>query len=201
MGVISHAEEHMGASGFGLFHDDVAVDVRNDCLDLLANGASDDEAFRTMVQEWNEAITDSDDGPVFWLALAATQWKYGRLNPRTMTQALMIIDQAKGLDRWADAGLAKRRQVVLRRLRKKLVTPPPKKRTPRLRVCPEVSSISLTSPDGKAIATAFQIGATKTFSQVFITMKVKRTDFAGPLPHHQACGAARGGSSLGSNFV
>lgn len=91
----------------------------------------------------------------------------------------MIIDQAKGLDRWADAGLAKRRQVVLRRLRKKLVTPPPKKSTPRLRVCPEVSSISLTSPDGKAIATAFQIGATKTFSQVFITVKVKRTEGGG----------------------
>ena len=29
----------------------------------------------------------------------------------------------------------------------------------------------------------------------------KSQDFARPLPHHHACGAARGGSSFGSSFV
>ena len=38
----------MGASGVGLFHDDVAADVRSEYLDLLASGASDADAFRTM---------------------------------------------------------------------------------------------------------------------------------------------------------
>ena len=65
----------MGASGVGLFHDDVAADVRREFLDLLASGSSDAKVFRTIVGEWKEAIADSDDGPVYWLALAATHWE------------------------------------------------------------------------------------------------------------------------------
>lgn len=169
----------MGASGFGLFQDDVAVDVRGEYLDLLRSGASDADAFRTMLREWTESIADDDDGPVFWLALAATQWEYGRLNPRTKLQALKIIDQGKGLDRWAEAGLGKKRQVVLRQLKKKLLASPPKKRAPRLRTRPEVLSTSLTAPDGKAYATAFQLNPTQPYSQVCIIMKVKRDEGGG----------------------
>jgi hypothetical protein len=171
----------MGASGVGLFQDDVAVDVRSQYLDLLASGASDAEAFRAIVREWKESIADYDDGPVFWLALAATQWEYGRLHPRAKTQALKIIDQRKGIDRWADAGLAKKRQAILARLKKKLLTPPPKKRMPRLRRIPELESLSLASPDQKAIATAWLVGtqAGRPMSQVYIIMKVKRDEGGG----------------------
>jgi hypothetical protein len=144
----------MAASGVGLFHDYVAADVRSEYLDLLANDASDADAFRTMVREWKESIADSDDGPVFWLALAATQWEYGRLHPRAKSQALKIIDQGKGLDRWADAGLAKKRQAVLAQLKKKLLSPQPDRRTPRLRPDAEPPSFSVAAPDGKAEATA-----------------------------------------------
>jgi hypothetical protein len=42
----------MAASGVGLFHDDVAADVRSEYLDLLASGASDAYAFKTIVREW-----------------------------------------------------------------------------------------------------------------------------------------------------
>ena len=112
----------MASSGVGLFHDDVAADVRSEYLDLLASGASDADSFKTMVHEWKESIADSDDGPVFWLALAATQWEYGRLHSRAKSQALKIIDQGKGTDRWADVGLAKKRQAVLEQLKKKPVS-------------------------------------------------------------------------------
>jgi hypothetical protein len=168
--------DSMGTFGVGLFHDDVALDVRDQYLDLLAGGASDTEAFRTMVREWNPSFADYDDeGPVFWLALAATQWEYGRLHPRAKAQALKIIDQGKGLDRWAEAGLAKKRQAVLARLKKKLLSPPPKKRTPRPRRIPEPESFSLASPDQKAIATAWLVGieAGRPISQVCIETKVK----------------------------
>jgi hypothetical protein len=171
----------MAASGVGLFHDDVAADVRRAYLDLLARGASDADAFRTMLREWKEAITDYDDGPVFWLALAATQWEYGRLQPRARSQALKIIDQEKGLDRWAEAGLSRKRRAMLARLKKKLLTPPPGKRTPRPRAVPETSSSSVTAPDGKAKATAWQFGTdpTRPQSQVYVTMKVKRSEGGG----------------------
>jgi hypothetical protein len=171
----------MAASGVGLFHDDVAADVRREYLDLLAKGVEDAEAFSTLVRDWKESISDTDDGPVFWLALAATQWEYGRLHPRAKAEALKVIDHGKGLDRWEDAGLAKKRQAVLAQLKKKLDAPPPKKRTPRLRTIPETPSISLTSPDGKAEATAWQLGTdpVRPLSQVSIIMKVKREEGGG----------------------
>ena len=172
----------MGVFGVGLFHDDVALDVRDQYLELLASGGSDEEAFRTMVREWNPSFADYDDeGPIFWLALAATQWEYGRLHPRAKAQALKIIDQGKDLDRWAEAGLAKKRQVVLAQLKKKLLSPPPKKRTPRPRRIPEPESFSLASPDQKAIATAWLVGTEpgRPMSQVYIMMKVKQEEGRG----------------------
>jgi hypothetical protein len=171
----------MGASGVGLFHDDVAADVRSEYLDLLAGGASDADAFRTMLREWKESIADSDDGPVFWLALAATQCEYGRLHPRAKSEALKVIDRGKGIERWANAGLTKKRQAVLAQFKKKLLAPPSKKRTPRRRAVPEPPSPSLTAPDGNAEATAWQLGTVlgRPQSQVYITMKVKRTEGGG----------------------
>jgi hypothetical protein len=70
---------------------------------------------------------------------------------------------------------------VLAQLKKKLLAPPPKKRTPRLRAVPETPSTSLTAPDGKAEATAWQFGTEprRPQSQVYITMKVKRTEGGG----------------------
>ena len=167
----------MAASGVGLFHADVAVDVRREHLDLLANGVSDTEAFRTMVREWKESIADADDGPVFWLALAATQWEYGRLHPRAKSKALKVINQGKSTDRWADAGAAKKRQAVLAQLKKKLLAPLPKNRTPRVRAIADPPSFSSASPDRTAEATAWLIGAgsERPNSQVYITMKVKRS--------------------------
>jgi hypothetical protein len=171
----------MRASGVGLFHDDVAADVRSEYLDLLTGGASDADAFRTLLLEWKESIVDYDDGPIFWLALAATQWEYGRLHSRAKAEALKVIDQGKGMDRWAEAGLAKKRQAVLAQLKKKLLAPQPKKRMPRLRAVSEAPSTSLTSPDGKAEATVCQFGTEprRPQSQVYIIMKVKRSEGGG----------------------
>lgn len=171
----------MAASGFGLFHDDVAADVRSEYLDLLARGTSEDEAFKAIVREWKKSIGDTDDGPTFWLALAVTQWEYGRLHPRAKSQALKVIDEGKGIERWAEAGLAKKRQAVLARLKKKLLGAQPKKRTPRLRAVPEPPSTSVTAPDGKAVATAWQCGTNprRPQSQVCIDMKVKRSEGGG----------------------
>lgn len=170
----------MGASGVGLFHDDVAVDVRRHYLDLLASGASDADAFRTMLLEWKESIADVDDGPVFWVALASTQWEYGRLHPRAKTAALKVIEQGQGSDRWAEAGLVRKRQAVLARLQEKLLSPLPKKRTPRSRrrALPEMLSTSLAAPDGNAEATAWQF-ETIPKTQVYVTMKVNRSEGGG----------------------
>lgn len=64
--------------------------------------------------------------PVLWLALAATQWKCGRLEPHVLQQALEAIDSGSDLASW-DAGSRdqKKRQAVLQKLRAQLVSPQP----------------------------------------------------------------------------
>ncbi|MFN0195973.1 MAG: hypothetical protein ACKVT0_04465 [Planctomycetaceae bacterium] len=171
----------MGAWGIGLFQDDVAIDVRNEFLDLLSDGASDGVALATMVRCWKDDIADIDDGPVFWLALAGVQWEYGRLHPTAKSQALKVIDNGKDLHRWAGSRYEKKRQAILLRLKKKLLSPAPPKRTPRPRVVTVSRCFSVKAPDQKAVADAFalpsQPGSCR--SQVVVIMKVKRTEGGG----------------------
>jgi hypothetical protein len=63
----------MGTSSTSLFADDVASDVRDEFTELLARRISAVDATQSLVQSWSTAIDDIDDGPTFWLALAATQ--------------------------------------------------------------------------------------------------------------------------------
>ncbi|MGC4001907.1 MAG: hypothetical protein QM811_01650 [Pirellulales bacterium] len=164
----------MSASGVGLFQDDVAVDVRNEYVDLIANGVSDEDAHRAILKSWKSAFKDSDEGPIVWLALAATQYAYGRLQAESKRQALAIISRGQGLDRWTDAGLAKKRKAVLEQLKKKLSSPEPNKRTPRKRKTPDIQSIAATAPDGRASATAWQYDTDpqNPKSQVYVTLTV-----------------------------
>ena len=63
----------MGAWGTALFSDDTACDVRDSYLDLVGNGPTGPEATKTLLREWSASLSDPDESPVFWLALAATQ--------------------------------------------------------------------------------------------------------------------------------
>ena len=61
----------MGTWNSTIFGDDVACDVRDQFLALMAAGSSADDATRTLVTSWSAPLSDADDGPIFWLALAA----------------------------------------------------------------------------------------------------------------------------------
>ena len=123
----------MGTWGPGLFSDDVASDVRDEYRDLIGEGVDGPEATDQMIDRWRGDLHDPDAGPVFWLALAATQWRVGRLEDRVRLEALRIIDGGVDLRRWADAPqVMSRRRTVLERLRVELNTPqPPAKKIPR----------------------------------------------------------------------
>lgn len=113
----------MGAWGTAVFSDDVACDVRDDYREYLGKGLSDGEATAKVLKAYAEQLDDSDDGPVVWLALAATQWKCGRLEPRVKRQALKIIASGCDLDRWDDDKIRKQRERVLSKLREQLESP------------------------------------------------------------------------------
>jgi len=125
----------MGTWGVAIFSDDVAADVRDCFTDLIADGLNSQDATERLVAESKEILDDEDDALVFWLALAATQSKLGRLTNEVRDRALAVIDSGDELRRWAElskSDISRRKQHLLK-LRQQLcgVQPKPKKLRPR----------------------------------------------------------------------
>jgi hypothetical protein len=125
-----------------------------------------------MLTRWASALDDVDDGPVFWLALAATQWNYGQLQPAVGKRALEVIDTGADLGRWEGSHLDRRRKVLLE-LRAKLVSAQPKPKRPRkLKQVPPVPSHEATAPDGRGKAVAFSMPGAD-FMQIYLEREVE----------------------------
>lgn len=161
----------MGTHGAALFHDDVAQDVREHFLHLLRHGHSADDATKAVVEQWSISTVDVDDGPIFWLALAATQWEYGQLQEAVKQSAMHVIDTGADLGRWSGS-LLDRRQKVLDELREKLLSPQPRPRRPRkLKHIEPVPSHEAIAPDGRGKAVAFSLPGAD-FMQVYVERNV-----------------------------
>lgn len=113
----------MGAWGVGLFSDDTACDVRDTYRQAAAEGLEADTARDRVLERFANALEDKEDGPVVWLALAATAWDMGRLDDATRDRALEVIAQGEGIDRWEEAGLGAKRRAELAKLTEKLRQP------------------------------------------------------------------------------
>ena len=122
----------MGTWGTAIFSDDTASDVRDDYRELVGKGLSGTEATDRLIREWGD---HPDDAPVFWLALAVTQWRCGRLEQRVKDMALKVIEDGSNLERWEEDATpldVKKRKAVLEALRLQLESPqPPEKRIPQ----------------------------------------------------------------------
>ncbi len=121
----------MGADGPAIFSDDLACDVRGDYRALLEDQVPDVEATRQVIASY--ADLDADEEPVFWLALAATQWRVGRLEDEVRARALEVIDSGRDLARWEELGprVAAKRAAALAALREQLTGPQPARKTVR----------------------------------------------------------------------
>lgn len=121
----------MGAWGPRLYQDDLAADVRDYYKDQLRRGKTGKEITQELIAKNEYAISDPDDAPVFWFALADTQWNLGRLEDFVREQALYHIRNGYDVKRWAaeDPREAKIRAETLEKLRLKLLSPqPPEKK-------------------------------------------------------------------------
>ncbi len=120
----------MGAWGTAIFSDDTAADVRERFRDLLGDGLSAEEATSRLLAEYASSLDDPNDGPSFWLGLAVTQWKCGRLQADVKMRALQAIDSGADLRRWSgNAKLVNTRRAVLVKTREQLLsTQPPARR-------------------------------------------------------------------------
>jgi hypothetical protein len=113
----------MGTWGVGLYSDDVACDVREGFREAIGDGLVAAEATDKLLREWGAVAEDDDAGP-FWLALADTQWRLGRLESRVRERALAIIDTGRDLARWADVPKDQRkRAAVLEKLKAQILSP------------------------------------------------------------------------------
>lgn len=131
----ARCNDRMGVWGTGLFQDDTASDIRDDYKDHLGNGLSGPEATARVLVEYKSSLADPHEAGVVWLALAATQWKQGRLDPDTLAQALEVIDSGSDLQRWsAGSSDFAKRKAALEKLRIQLTSPQPEAKKVRKHV-------------------------------------------------------------------
>lgn len=124
----------MSAWGPQLYQDDIAEEIREYYKDQLHRGKTGEEITRELIEQNKHIISDSDDAPVFWFALADTQWNLGRLENFVKEQALNSIRDGRDLRRWEteDPSGAQIRARALFELEQKLLSPqPPEKKVPQ----------------------------------------------------------------------
>lgn len=115
----------MGTWGTALFSDDLAADLRSEFRELIGEGLTTEAAVDRLKTEYQSSLRDPDEESVFWLALADTGWRLGRLDNTVLQNALRVIDSAQDLAKWDDATDRRKREQVLAKLRTKLLSPPP----------------------------------------------------------------------------
>ena len=127
----------MGFWGTGLYSNDSTCDVRDTYKGFLCDQLSNEEAYRRTLEQYQELI-GSDEEPLFWYALAETQWRVGRLTPEVKDITLEWIDRGGALDLWENesSGINGWKKTLIK-LGEKLESPMPKeKRFPKIDMNP-----------------------------------------------------------------
>lgn len=131
----------MGIWGPKLYQGDTAQDVRDFYKDQLHRGKEGIEITELLIAQNEDLLQDVDEAAAFWLALADTQWKLGRLEARVKENALRCLADGSAMRAWEAAPaqtLAVRRK-ALAELERELQTPqPPPKRVRQYKLyhCP-----------------------------------------------------------------
>lgn len=127
----------MGSWGVGIRQDDFVLDVEGVFEDQLKDGKTISEATRIVHERFaNYANGSDDDDPLFWIALADIQWKYGALDPAVLQRVTEIVDAGAGMDCWGEPSekVYKQRETALGKFRDKILQPNPKPTRPPRRV-------------------------------------------------------------------
>lgn len=116
----------MGAWGTAIFSDDLASDIKEEFRLKIGLGKSVELAVQELKDEHKEELEDDEENIVFWLALASTQWKLGRLQEEVKSKAINIIEDGTDLKRWSEEEADyKKRGKVLEKLKQQLLSKQP----------------------------------------------------------------------------
>lgn len=118
----------MGVWNSGLFSNDTTCDVKDSYIHFLKQQLSNEEAYQKTLEEYKELI-GTDEEPLFWYALADTQWNLGRLMPNVKNTALDFIGKKGGVSIWKESHKnVSGWKNTLQRLKEKVESPmPPEK--------------------------------------------------------------------------
>ena len=117
----------MGTWGTSLYANDFTSDIRGDYIDKLKRGKSNDDAIKELMHENHDIIGNEEEEPLFWMALADTQWNYGRLLPFVKEKALFFLSRDSESERWEESDPQKRIkwEQTKEELKQKLNSPQP----------------------------------------------------------------------------
>jgi hypothetical protein len=119
----------LGTWNSGLYSNDITCDVKDTYISFLKQQYNNEDAFVKTYDEFREMI-GTEDEPLFWYALADTQWAVGRLMPKVREMAVYFIKEKGGCPLWK--GSPKhilKWERVLRELCEKICSPvPPEKK-------------------------------------------------------------------------
>ena len=124
----------MGAWGFGVREDDFVLDVIGAFEDFLKAGKNMREATDALQSRFVAALSDEDDGSLFWLAVADVQWTYGSLDSHVRDQVRQDLESGRSLAAWSESehGLSRRRAALEKFLGKIEQRNPRPKKLPKL---------------------------------------------------------------------
>ena len=84
----------MGTWGPNLYQNDTSLDVKDEFEKLYNEGKNVQEITDILTEEYKSLFGDIKEEPLFWLALADTQWEFGVLLPVVKEKALYWIDES-----------------------------------------------------------------------------------------------------------
>ncbi len=87
----------MGMWGFELYQNDTSLDVKEEFEELFNTGKTAQDITEKLTEDYKSIMGDIDEEPLFWLALADTQWNLGVLLPAVKEKALYWIDRNRGM--------------------------------------------------------------------------------------------------------
>ncbi len=87
----------MGMWGFELYQNDTSLDVKDEFEELFNAGKTVQDITDKLTEDYKSIMGDIDEEPLFWLALADTQWNLGVLLPVVKEKALYWIDKDRGM--------------------------------------------------------------------------------------------------------
>lgn len=116
----------MGTNGASLYDNDLASDIRADYIHFLRLGNSNEKTTECLIKKY-DGILSEEEIPIFWFALADTQWEYGRLLKSVKNKAEYFIRHMNQYE-WKTAFYEQKWIHTVEALKERLDSPLPNKK-------------------------------------------------------------------------